>query len=53
MLCPLNHRRQFVLSYYPAMWRVNTDIQELALNLALLPGFPDRQAQPRDRTVNL
>ncbi|MEG4287834.1 hypothetical protein QUB76_02670 [Microcoleus sp. D2B6] len=53
MLCPLNDRRQFFLSYYPAMSRVNTDIQELALNVALLPAFGYRQAQPCDRTVNL
>ena len=53
MLCALNDRRQFFLSYYPAMWRVNTDIQELALNVALLPAFPDSQAQPCDRTVNV
>jgi len=53
MLCPLNDRRQFFLSYYSAMWRVNTDIQELAVNLALLPAFSDRQAQPCDRTVNV
>jgi hypothetical protein len=53
MLCALNDRRQFFLSYYPAMSRVNTDIQELALNVALLPAFGDGEAQPCDRTVNL
>jgi hypothetical protein len=53
MLCALNDRRQFFLSYYPAMSRVNTDIQELALNVALLPAFGDRQAQQCDRTVNV
>ena len=53
MLCALNDRRQFFLSYYSGMSTVNTDIQELALNVALLPAFPDSQAQQCDRTVNL
>jgi hypothetical protein len=53
MLCALNDRRQFFLSYDPAMSRVNTDIQQLALNVALLPAFGDRQAQPCDRTANV